>query len=280
MPDPYWNKTIRDWFFEGYQAPDDFVPMPVLLDGWGPFEQKDFDPFLMRHGIDSTSLEDADPEEVVVVGTEGWSAERLTALVRARMGQRLRVYSQEMFLTYMKTGIDPFSAPPAVLEAFAEDHSGIAYLRRPNDDPFDWFTGTVGLPGSVPLQPIGSPSPGMLKVAGYEVGNSGVKRDTSRRERLTAVYLSDDLSADFEVSRIPLKGDQLVSYLAQWGGPTSESRLKKMAETIATLCRNARRKSNPAWGLAIRHWETDLTWLLGSYRPKGPKPNWWPSTFP
>ena len=280
MPNPYWNKEIRDWYFEGLQAPDDFVPMPVLVDGWGPFDQKDFDLFLMRHGIDSTSLEGADPEEIVVVGTEEWSAEGLTALVRARMGQRLRVYSQEMFLAYMKTGIDPFGAPSAVLEAFAEDHQAIAHVRRSLDDPDDWFTGTISMGGSLPLPNIGSPSPGLLKVAGYEVGNSGVKRDASRQATLTAVYLSDDLSADFQVSRIPLRGAGLASYLEQWGTAESIDRLKKMAETIASFCRNARkRQTMQNLDLALHHWETDLAWLLEIY-PRGPKPNWWPSTFP
>ncbi len=53
-------------------------------------------------------------------------------------------------------------------------------------------------------------------------------------------------------------------YIAQWAKPSSAGRLKKMAETLAALIRNAKRKSVDM-SVPIRNWEDDLQWLKDRY---------------
>ena len=43
------------------------------------------------------------------------------------------------------------------------------------------------------------------------------------------------------------------------------ARLKKMAETIAALARNAKRRNNASLDQAIRDWEHDLSFLYHTY---------------
>ena len=54
-------------------------------------------------------------------------------------------------------------------------------------------------------------------------------------------------------------------YAAQWCGPLTTGRLRKTAETLAALARNAKRR-RASMELAIEHWESDLEWLQSEYR--------------
>ena len=48
------------------------------------------------------------------------------------------------------------------------------------------------------------------------------------------------------------------------GRPRSSVRLKKMAESIATFCRNGKRRAR-SMELAVVEWEQDLEWLRVTY---------------
>jgi hypothetical protein len=54
-------------------------------------------------------------------------------------------------------------------------------------------------------------------------------------------------------------------YLNEWGQPRSVKRLKKMAETIAALTRNAKRRRDSRMKTAIRDCENDLNYLYHEY---------------
>lgn len=48
-----------------------------------------------------------------------------------------------------------------------------------------------------------------------------------------------------------------VSYMREWGGPSSGERLLKTANSIAAFCRDEKRKSRPSEE-AVSDWEDDL----------------------
>jgi hypothetical protein len=55
------------------------------------------------------------------------------------------------------------------------------------------------------------------------------------------------------------------SYLAKWGPPATSLRLQQLAETLAALLRNAKRRRDLRYVAAIRDWERDLRFLYEQY---------------
>ena len=50
-------------------------------------------------------------------------------------------------------------------------------------------------------------------------------------------------------------------YVKSWGPPSSPARLKKMAHSLASFARSAKRRSSASFALAISQWEADLAML-------------------
>lgn len=96
-----------------------------------------------------------------------------------------------------------------------------------------------------PMQPVG-----VLKASGYVVGNSGLS-PSERRQILAAIYKE----------ALTVRLDR--GYLAEWGRPQSAIRLRKLANTIAALTRNMKRKRSDA--ASVEHWQADLDYLKRTF---------------
>ena len=94
---------------------------------------------------------------------------------------------------------------------------------------------------------------GVLQFMGYKVGNTNGEV-AGMRERI--------ISAVFEA---PIPPAFPPAHMDQWGDPGSARRLEKMANTIASFTRNARRRRTAAMDAAIRDWENDLRYLYLNY---------------
>lgn len=94
---------------------------------------------------------------------------------------------------------------------------------------------------------------GLLRFMGYRVGASSTAT-SAWRERL--------LSEIFACHVPPIFPDE---YIDGWSEPFSVGRLKKMAETLAALTRNARRRRDARMESAIKDWESDLVFLYYEY---------------
>ena len=103
-----------------------------------------------------------------------------------------------------------------------------------------------------------------LKLLGYSVGTNGLGV-TERKELLERFFTGQLPSIVNE-----LFGDA-------WGNPGSEERLKKMADTISSNCKNFKRNDASRYRVAIEDWESDLSWLRKNFYKKGRFP--WPDTF-
>ena len=118
--------------------------------------------------------------------------------------------------------------------------------RREDEDFFKWPT--TDAPTGTGSFAIDPPEKGMLSYLGYHVGKSGKSRHLRRHILL-------------EVFGRELPPVNSLSYVAEWWQPESAHRLKKMAETIAALARNAERRNNESLRSAIENWEEDLDFL-------------------
>jgi hypothetical protein len=95
-------------------------------------------------------------------------------------------------------------------------------------------------------------SRGLLKFMGYSVGQNGGIR-TERQSILDYAYN--------EI--IPRVISAL--YMDEWGGPKTSQRLHKMADSIASFVRNAKRRIDADMDLAISEWEEDLAYIKIQY---------------
>lgn len=92
---------------------------------------------------------------------------------------------------------------------------------------------------------------GLLGFVGYKVGSNGEPSST-RQQILRCVLFND----------IPKVNTP--DYMEEWGAPKTATRLKKLAESIASFTRNAKRNIN-SYQIAIDDWENDLEYLYENY---------------
>ena len=248
MSNPFSDSVIRDWLFA--QSDLQWNDATILIDGFGPFDKTDLTDFLSKYPFDVQQLNAFSGyiSGTLVIGQSGWNEELLQSLLHLRSGNTLRVYSQEMFLTLLLTGNDPFDASNEVLQHYAEGHPALEYLA---DLGFDWPSTIVYGTGQNDIE-ASWPQVGFLKYMGYKVGSSGIKDAARRREVLKRTFQNE------------LPNVNSRAYMEEWGSPNSSKRLQKIANSIAAFCSLNKRKDSPS-ELAISHWEEDLNWLHDNY---------------
>ncbi len=167
-----------------------------------------------------------------------------------------------MFLAQLISLRDPYE-DKEILKRFAKGHPALEYLI---DGGFVWPETTI-----IPGDGLGEldnqdkwPDMGLLKYMGYQVGYNG-KDKISRTEILTNVFHS---------SHLPKV--QSRAYMEEWGDAASSQRLHKIANSIASFAKNAKKRSKPP-ELAIEEWEEDLEWLKNNFY-HGHFSFHWPST--
>jgi len=124
------------------------------------------------------------------------------------------------------------------------------HRRSANQLPDGWFkwpdTHAPGGHGSLTAEDWMSLGP--LKFLGYTVGRDGHGQ----------VLRWAILKRVFEGVLPPVFP---AEYLSLWGAPGSPKRLSKMAESIASFARSAKRRDANGLALAIADWESDLKHL-------------------
>ena len=139
-----------------------------------------------------------------------------------------------------------------VIDAIQKEWVRRRRTRIDPEDIFDWPS-TEADPGLGGIDAQDWQKTGVLVFMGYKVGNT--EGEPQRvRERILSEVFSGPIPPVFP-----------NAYLDEWHEPSSALRLKKMAETIAALTRNARRRRNSRMNAAIKDWEKDLQFLYWEY---------------
>lgn len=156
------------------------------------------------------------------------------------------------------TGDDQETLYKLIEQLLSEESASV-----PNNSWFGWPSTRVS--HSAPRQPMRSadidmPSDGVFSYFGYHVGDT---RPIPRNERHAI------LEKIFSASHEELQQSNLEpQYLAEFGDAGSAKRLRKMANVLATLTKNLRRKQSPTGqdcSTAIADYESDLEYLRETY---------------
>lgn len=129
----------------------------------------------------------------------------------------------------------------------------VAELNQSKPAVFKWPTTAVVADAETALKTsFFDHDDGLLKFMGYAVGQKGAYR-SRRRQVLDYVF-------NERIPRVHSDG-----YMEEWGKPKSAERLKKLANSLASFARNAKRKRGSDMAHAIMDWEEDLLYLKQAY---------------
>jgi len=252
MSHPFENESIMDWFL--YKKNNILNGEKISLHGAIPFGTDVLKKFLNKFNYYDVRL--GTNTDILIVGRKYWNKVRLEKLLDEKSGMSLKVYSQEMFLSYLASGRDPFSNKE-ILYQFQSNHPVLEYFSELG---FDWpSTYVINSSHAELLTDTEWETIGVLKYYGYQVGENGL-RTYARRLILDKVFNSN----------LP-NGVWKHSYTSQWGMPKSPTRLKKMSNSLASFCKNQKKRNNK---LAASHYESDLEWLKKKYYKKSFRFKW------
>ncbi len=161
-----------------------------------------------------------------------------------------------LFLNYKLKPYEPFNAEwkGIILKAkrmkFSEENMMDVSARLWGySEYFKWPKTLIAPSSGVITDEKDWPQEGVLKFMGYSVGKT---KGVSLRKRHSILQ-------DVYAKAIPNVMDS--AHMAEWGKPRTAVRLKKMAESIASFTKNAKRKKQSGLAVAIKEWEDDLAWL-------------------
>jgi hypothetical protein len=139
------------------------------------------------------------------------------------------------------------------VELYKKIAARISYLSAKEVQSFRWpSTAVIGDSASALRIAHFDYDQGLLKFMGYAVGQKGAYRN--RRQQVLDYVFNE------KVPKV-----QSNEYMAEWGEPKSINRLKKLADSLATFARNARRRRSSDMDHAIAEWEEDLKYLKDTF---------------
>lgn len=249
--------VVRDFALVKYLCRDfslteSSLPKDVAMHGDGPWPIAELAELLSDLGFNVWEAGPDDEIELLIVGRNNWNENVLEQQIGAREGEPLKVFTQELLVTALICGRDPFDEIDTVtgqdiLESFGKNHPAIEYLRG-LEFPWPEFDLTEesissGEWDSVEETPL-------LKL-GYHAGKTHSLAPSTRRNFLAKAFSG----------KLPFA--ESAQYMAEWGEPGTRKRLRRIAWHLAFLIRNRRR--NPSQVYAVKDWEDDLKWLRQEY---------------
>ena len=118
------------WLLATCRTPQSISGIPIAVIGSGPFNWETLIHLMAIPALDDMNFNLMSTEpEIVLVGRRDWEG-IIDKLLQSRIGQTVRVYSQEMFLAWVLSGCDPFDSEPEVIRGLAGDHPALAYLEQ------------------------------------------------------------------------------------------------------------------------------------------------------
>jgi hypothetical protein len=237
----------------------DWIPSVLATCGSGPWDEQEFDEFLLGRDIQLYKM----PNEGVkglVLGISGWSEDDLSEQIYNRAPSSLRIYTQELFVLGLIAGRDPYEfLEQTAIDEVGLNHPAIQFIL--NQD-FLW-------PWSVQPEEHEHPeewkfddgdwaNESVLRQLGYSASARGP--DNAERHRI--------LRSAFESDNLP--GIDSTEQRQRWGARKSPHRLHAISHFIGWLI-NLQGSEKPG---AREKWVSDLMWLKQEFYAKAMRFTW------
>jgi hypothetical protein len=249
----------------------EFPDGSISTTGNGPWSEADMDELI--RSLNNEVYEVKGSVYIVVVGYDATNIDEIREHIE-NSENIVQIYPQELFLSYLFTGVDPLSLlsgeqsehwiefHPVLRELFGKEQAFPWPLIQPNEDDEDQEAFDNE---EIPSRGL-TQSP--LNIMGYRAGVTRGLSDSARRSILKKALLG----------KIPeveeADGVDTEAYMAQWGNPNTARRLWRIAKHLAALCYNARKNRN--YEAAKVDWESDLEWLYDNFYEDGDYGFTWP----
>lgn len=257
---PNWD--VARWMLSEVEVDIDQFAEKVAFTGDGPFKRSALEVSARDLGLQIGQCGARQPARVLIVGREGWHRPSIEAHLGALEGEEVFVFPQELWVAALLIRYNPLhyledEASRSALEAFGAGHPVIEWLRG-KQFPWPECRASEELPPTDVEQQV-SVSP-LVKLE-YRVGNKKGVPVARRRRILSNAFDTEQLPmADFVQGVRPAKQRE---YMESWGGPSTRTRLRRIAWHLAMLIsRHARLRNHE---VAVAEWEADLAWLKKSY---------------
>ena len=252
-----WENVADETAFQNLIAHSDLGSVDIATTGSGPWDETEFDVLVEKT---YQNHEIADSVKLIVVGYQTDKIEAIRSHLSEYEG--VRVYPQELFMSYLLTGVDPLpllSRPQ--IEAWIEFHPVLRELFIEGED-FTW-----NVPGDdvdpevdqdnfedeTPLSPPQGVTESPLSLLGYSTGKGSALSIEERRDILLEAFngVLPEISEDEDIDG--------KEYMAQWGRPKTPRRLWRIARHLSGQYHA--KKNNQTQRYAVADWKSDLRWM-------------------
>jgi len=254
-----WSCVSESPFFKELMSSVDFGNESLTTSGSGPWEEDKFDELLRSFGYEIEPFDVG--VDVIVVGYSCDILDEIRERIEDSSGG-IRIYPQELFMSYLFTGIDPLPLlDKEQSEKWIKFHPVLRELFLLSED-FSW---------NVPVdeeeleenqdildnEPLVPPPQGVtespLSLIGYNTGKGSKLKVKERRDILREAFNEElpDISEDPDIDT--------EEYMAQWGRPKTPRRLWRLAKHLSAQYHA--KKNNPLQRYAVADWKSDLHWM-------------------
>ncbi len=259
-------ELIRDYLCSDKNAASvNMSRMEIGIQGDGPWGVIEFEGFLNQKDFSVVNITDPGVR-CIVLGSYNVDEEELNQQIATSIeeGFDLRIYSQELFVAWLITGVNPLEEwlEKDLLESVRE-HESLQYVIDSTQFPWPQLVDHASMKRSYEVKTfewdgsLSEESP--LRKMGYSV-QAGALSIQERRAILRQAYTSSGLNKFLYSSHD----------LERWGQPNTAQRLYAISSLITWLA-NFQGPTKPA---AREKWISDLRWLKESFYDS--KMKFWP----
>lgn len=244
-----------------HKSPEDIglESASVISDGSWPWSENSLAELLGEIGF----KEGSDSPDVLVLGEIDFNPDYITDCIDAAIdeGRWLKIYTQELFVTWLATGVDPLEmwSEEDLLDA-VKGHAAMEVVFKQGGLEWPIVRGDDGDDEIYDVDVSGWSHETPLKKFGYNAraGDLTLSERRSKLADFVSSSLTHQLTSD-EESRL-------------WGGPSTKQRIYCTAKHLAWLI-GFQGRDKPE---AAKKWREDLDWLKKTYYDPRSYSFYWP----
>lgn len=180
----------------------------------------------------------------------------LDRIERCSFGELLTEWRRYVGLADISNRVERRKLYKTLLAGIEAEWARRGKLSHASSEYFDWPSTKAGHGRGGDIGHVDWVKLGVLRYLGYHVGETSDLTAPGREALLCRV---------FTMNLPPIESPD---YMASWGKPANEARLKKMADSLASFTRSDKRRTSADMSTAIAERESDLRMLYNEFYVK------------